>query len=124
MKKILLVDDDKEIRDLIEEFVSSIGLAVISAGSDEEALSLLKSEGPIDGAIIDFWLSRGPSVGLQDRLLETTPNLPILVISGGDGTMSLETTQAVADISGAISFLQKPFTKQELIDEALRLFGS
>ena len=51
----------------------------------------------------------------MDDLRADLAGLPILIISGGNSATDLETTQAIADISGAVAFLQKPFRKKDLL---------
>lgn len=113
---ILLVDDDPDIRALIATILSPMNANVIQASSVAEALTELSSDQPFDLAILDFWLGKQHAVSIMDSITATRPDLPIIMISGGNRTVDLEVTEAISKISGAVTFLQKPFQKATLID--------
>ena len=116
MKTILLVDDDPEVRKIVTRFDENSGYDVYSADSVANALASIESGKVFSAAIIDFWLGQTNAVDLLDTLNEKLPGVPVLMISGGGGNISLETTQAVGTISGVTQFLQKPFRKSELLE--------
>lgn len=114
-ERILLVEDDPEIRRLITRFLVSQRFDVHEAASVSSALAKLDACGPLDLAIVDFWLNGRPAIDVIDGIRKNLPGVPIIVVSGGGRQMDLEKTQAFADISGAVIFVQKPFTKADLL---------
>lgn len=114
-RQILLVEDDPAVRHLIVQFLTRDGATVYEAETLEEARKILRDRSDISLAIIDFFLGSDNAVGLMDDLRADLAGLPILIISGGNSATDLETTQAIADISGAVAFLQKPFRKKDLL---------
>ena len=113
--QILLVEDDPAVRHLIVQFLQLDGADVHEAETLEQARTILSDRNDINLAILDFWLGNDNAVGLMDDLRADLAGLPVLIISGGNAATDLETTQAIADISGAVAFLQKPFRKKDLL---------
>ena len=109
--QILLVEDDPAVRHLIVQFLTRDGATVHEAETLEQARGILRDRSDISLAILDFFLGCDNAVDLRADLA----GLPILIISGGSAATDLETTQAIADISGAVAFLQKPFRKNDLL---------
>ena len=114
-KRILLVEDDPEFRNLVLAFLPVEVYEVIEAESAAVAVEKLSTEMPFDLAIIDFWLGTGHAVSIMDKMGSNSQDTPIVMISGGNGKMDLEATAAIADISGATVFLQKPFQRATLL---------
>lgn len=112
-KKILLVEDDPEQRQLVEIYLSSLECEIVTAGTIDEALSNIHSD--LDLAIVDFWIAGQDISPVLDALLAKHPRLPIIMVTGGQVGTSIETSHAIAKASGAGSFLQKPFTRDTLI---------
>lgn len=115
-KKILLVEDDPDMREMISAFLSSGPYDIALAGSVPAALKRLSQEGPFDLAVLDFWLGRENSISILDMIRSNNQDTPVIVISGGHHRMDLEATAAISEISGAVVFLQKPFQKSTLLD--------
>jgi CheY-like chemotaxis protein len=86
MKKILIVDDEKEIRDLIKERLSQEkGYGVIIAGSGEEALVICKANPP-DLVLLDIAMPGMDGYATCEKLKEDNRavNIPILFLTGKD----------------------------------------
>jgi DNA-binding NtrC family response regulator len=115
-KKILLVDDDPDIRKLIAAFLPSDEYEVIQAADVDAAKCELAKGTYFDLAIFDFWLGKDNAISIMDSVMFEGRVLPVIIISGGNGRMDLEKTEAISDVSGAVVFLQKPFQKSALID--------
>lgn len=114
-KRILLVEDDPEIRCLIVGFLTAGAFEVIEADSVSAAMQKLSSDGPFDLAILDFWLGRNHAISIMDAIVADYDDLPIVMISGGSRKLDLAATESVSAISGARAFLQKPFRKAEFL---------
>jgi DNA-binding NtrC family response regulator len=114
MKKILLIDDNADFCLMIAKQLAGAGYEVESAFDAEAAMNAISSEQAFHAIIVDFWLGKENSLPILDRLSEKQMNTPVILVSGGDGKMSLEATKAVGDLSGVRHFLQKPFSKDEL----------
>lgn len=114
-KRILLVEDDSDIRGIIAAFLSSARYDVVETDNVSTALQNLSNHKPFDLAIVDFWLGKVHAVSIIDAMKTNGYSVPIIIISGGSQSLALESTEAIADISGAVAFLQKPFEKSTLL---------
>ena len=122
-KRVLsLVDDDESMRAATKRLISSVGLEVEDFASAED---FLDSDRCHDSAclILDLRLPGIDGLELQSRLTAANSKVPIVFISGhGDGQERARALEA-----GAIDFLQKPFSEQDLfkaigpfVDDAAR----
>lgn len=111
--RILLVDDDETLRDLVASALRATGQIVTEATDGPTALKLLADEMP-DIAIIDFAMPVMNGAVLASHIAERWPDLPILFASG------MADTQAIERVSGkGAHIVQKPFR----IDELLKAVG-
>lgn len=114
MQKILIVEDDLSLSEMVQELLEDEGFMVLAAPSAERAKELIKTEKP-SLALIDIIL---PGQGGMDLILDlhaTNPDLKI-VITSGKIDMNKSTFKVLAHQFGVIAILPKPFTVEELID--------
>ena len=111
-ERILLVEDDKSVRELTEEMLSKNGYIVFAAANAREAMDIFEKEGgDFDLIFCDVVLpdERGPR--LADRFLKVKPGIGILFGSGYNGDKS--DWRAIRE--GGYLFLQKPFSLPDLL---------
>ncbi len=109
---ILIVDDERDIRDLVSGVLEDEGYQTRTAAHSDEALEEVGNRRP-SLVLLDVWLSGSRLDGLEllQELKARDPDLPILMISG-HGTLDT----AVAAISrGATDFIEKPFDSAQLL---------
>ncbi|BBB11935.1 nitrogen assimilation response regulator NtrX [Sphingopyxis sp. FD7] len=109
---ILIVDDERDICDLVAGVMEDEGYEARTAADSDSALEAIRQRRP-SLALIDVWLqgSRLDGLGLVEAIKAFDPTLPIIVISGHGG---LDT--AVAAIRrGAFDFIEKPFEASRLL---------
>lgn len=109
MLKVLIIEDDKEIRTLVKSSLSIEGFEVITATSLGEASQLLQRQKP-DVIVLDLGLPDGDGEALV-RAARIHDNLPILIISARHQE---EQKVRLLD-AGADDFLTKPFNISELL---------
>lgn len=105
---LMIVDDDRGVRESLSDTFKDEGYEVITAGSGEEAIELLREFAP-DAIFLDIWL---PGMdGIQTlTLIKKSLDVPIIMISAhGD----IETAVKAMKL-GAHDFLQKPLEEKEL----------
>lgn len=106
--KILVVDDEKEIRNLIEIYLKNEGYNVIKASNGEEALEVLEKE-EIQLMILDIMMPKMDGMEVCRRVREYL-NIPILMLSAKSEDMD----KIAGIMTGADDYLTKPFNPLEL----------
>jgi len=111
MKKILLVDDEKDILEFLQYNLEKEGFVVITASDGEEAISLLK-EKP-DLAILDIMMPKlnGFEVCAKIRADKNTADLPVIFLTA----KSSEKDEIKGLELGANDFIQKPISPMKLV---------
>ncbi len=112
MSSILIVDDEKDIRELIGEILKDEGYAIRLAANSDDCMSEINSEAP-SLMILDIWLkdSRMDGIDILKTVKRDNPDIPIVIISG-HGNIEI----AVAAIKqGAYDFIEKPFNIDQLM---------
>ena len=112
MGTVLIVDDEKDIRELISDILTDEGYATALAAESTAAFELINSAPP-DLIILDIWLkeSRLDGIEILKRVKRDNPGIPVVIISG-HGNIEL----AVAAIKqGAYDFIEKPFNIDQLL---------
>lgn len=110
--EILVVDDEADIRMLINGVLSDEGYSVREAGNSDQALEAMRTRRP-SLVILDIWLHNSTLDGLEllQAMLQENPALPVVMISG-HGTIEV----AVSAIRhGAYDFIEKPFKSDRLL---------
>ena len=120
-KKILLIDDDKDLLHLISMRLTAAGYAVATATSGQAGLAAMAASPP-QLVITDLRMDGMDGLALFDVIHREAPALPVVILTA-HGTIP----EAVAATrSGVFGFLTKPFDPKILLDtvaEALRLSG-
>jgi len=101
MKRILVVDDHKEIRDLLSKLFLSTGYEVDTAEDGEVAMKKVK-ENRYDLVVTDYMMPKMDGIDLLKRLKMENPRLSILMMSGS------MVEEAFFTQLGADAFLAKP----------------
>jgi nitrogen-specific signal transduction histidine kinase len=83
--RILLVEDDLDLKDMAAETLTGIGLEVITTDSAESALDLLAAEGPFDTLVTDIMLPGISGIELVAKARESEPGLQVLYMTGHSG---------------------------------------
>src|SRR6202012_3019741 len=108
--KILVVDDDDEIRSLLQAVLTREGFDVEPAKDAASARKILGARQAIDLIILDIMMPGEDGLTFCQRLRETR-NVPILMVSA----RSLSVDRSIGLESGADDYLPKPFERRELV---------
>jgi two-component system nitrogen regulation response regulator NtrX len=109
---ILIVDDEKDIRDLVAGVLSDEGYETRTAANSGDALAAVDQRRP-SLVLLDVWLHGSPMDGLEvlDAIKAREPDLPVIIFSGHG---NIDT--AVSAIGrGAMDFIEKPFEAERLL---------
>src|SRR5437868_3208536 len=109
--RILIVDDEEVLRDVLDAVLRREGFAVVLAASGEEALSVLDGDSAVDLVILDVMLPGISGIDTLRAIRISNPQLPVIVItafSSIDGAIE-------AMKHGAFHYIPKPFKNEEVI---------
>ncbi|SPH17793.1 Nitrogen regulation protein NR(I) [Defluviimonas aquaemixtae] len=112
MSDILIVDDERDIRELISDILKDEGFTTRLAANSDDCMAEINAEPPAL-MILDIWLkdSRMDGIDILKTVKRDNPDVPIIIISG-HGNIEI----AVAAIKqGAYDFIEKPFNLDQLI---------
>ncbi|NCQ23464.1 MAG: sigma-54-dependent Fis family transcriptional regulator [Rhodobacteraceae bacterium CG17_big_fil_post_rev_8_21_14_2_50_63_15] len=112
MSDILIVDDERDIRELISEILKDEGFSTRMASNSDEAMAAIAAERP-GLLILDIWLkdSNMDGIDILKAVKRDYPEVPVVIISG-HGNIEI----AVAAIKqGAYDFIEKPFNIDQLM---------
>jgi len=114
--KVLLVDDDKDLLQLIAMRLTAAGYAVTAVESGEQALASLAVARP-QVVVTDLRMQGMDGLALFDAIYQNSPSLPVIILTA-HGTIpdAVHATQL-----GAFGFLTKPVDKQELLDQVQKV---
>ena len=112
MARILIIDDETALRDVLARLFEREGHEVSTAGDGVEGLQLWREQGAAV-VILDIHMPRSDGIETLVQLRALAPALPVIVISGGDQTRALGLL-ADARLLGATRTLPKPFSLSEL----------
>ncbi len=107
--RILVVDDDPEMRSLLNDELSDEGYEVIQAEDGSEAALKMKKES-FNLLITDMRMAKGGGLELLDSAKEFNPGMPVIVITAfGDWPALMNAYEGVV-----FAFISKPFKMNEL----------
>ncbi|MGB8623465.1 MAG: sigma-54 dependent transcriptional regulator, partial [Paracoccaceae bacterium] len=112
MGDILIIDDERDIRELISDILKDEGFTTRLAGNSDECMAEINAEPPAL-MILDIWLkdSRMDGIDILSTVKRDNPDIPVVIISG-HGNIEI----AVAAIrQGAYDFIEKPFNIDQLL---------
>src|SRR5437660_1811976 len=118
-KSILVVDDEKPQRDILQEILTSAGYDVTSAASGEAALKFAKDRS-FDLALTDLKMTGMDGIELLQQLLAHDSSIIVILLTA-HGTID---SAKDALRRGAFDYLQKPFDREKLLQTIKRALGT
>ena len=108
---VFIIDDDRGMRQSIQDLVESVGLRAESFATGGEFLERKRTNDP-SCLVLDVRLPQISGLDFQRQLAESGMKIPIIFVTAhGDVPMSVRALK-----SGAVEFLTKPFRDQDLLD--------
>ena len=109
--RILVVDDEESIREIVSSMLATAGYKCHQAGSGNEALALLESGEKFELMLSDLMMANLDGIGLLERTKERFPDMPVVMV-----TAVHDISVALAAIrNGAYDYLLKPFEREQLL---------
>ena len=114
--RILVVDDEEAIREIVASMLNTAGYACKQAGSGMEALAVLTSGEEFELMLSDLMMADLDGIGLLERTKEKYPDMPVVMV-----TAVHDISVALAAIrNGAYDYLLKPFEREQLLNTVSR----
>ena len=125
--RIVVTDDDPDIRDTLKAMLETRGYAVTTAAGPEEGMEQIKGEKP-DLAILDVMMSTWQDGFDMARELKSDPELksmPILMLTGVREKTGIDFKSTVGDPTWlpVDAFLEKPVDPKTLLEQVEKLLG-
>lgn len=109
MFRILIADDEEEIRNLLELYLQNAGYEVVKAGTGKEALDVMRSQ-KIDLCLLDIMMPEMDGFHVLKEL-RTFSNMPVIILSAKD-----QDTDKILGLNlGADDYIVKPFNPLEAV---------
>src|SRR5215467_4312719 len=110
-ERILVVDDEEPIREIISSMLNAAGYRTRQACSGMEALAILNATGEFELMLSDLMMAEMDGVALLERSKEKYPDMPVIMV-----TAVHDISVALAAIrNGAYDYLLKPFEREQLL---------
>ncbi len=110
-KRILVVDDERNIIRALRGILEDEGYIVSEAQNGAEALQMVAAAPPPDLVLLDIWLPDTDGVVLLQSIKSTHPSIPVVMMSG-HGTIELAVRSTKL---GAYDFIEKPLSMEKII---------
>lgn len=114
MKRILVIDDDIRIAELIQIWLQEAGYEVLIASDGQEGLKIQR-ENPVDLIITDIFMPQREGTGVLVDVYDEFPQTKVIVISGGGASDQVDYFE-LSRLLGAVKVFHKPFDMQELLE--------
>lgn len=114
MSKILVVDDDVQMRTMISQMLEREGYTISTAGNGKEALTRYR-QGHSDLVVLDILMPEMDGIEATMQLKREFPGIRILAMSGGRRALSPQFNLDSAMVLGVQGALAKPFTREQLL---------
>ncbi|MFP7754582.1 response regulator [Thermodesulfobacteriota bacterium B35] len=121
MKRILVVDDEEQIRSMLTQMLEHEGYEVHAAENGEEGMTLI-GRYAFDLVITDMIMPVKDGLKFIMELVREYPDLKIMAISGG-GAIKAERYLTMASYLGDIATLEKPFKRDVLLEMVKQQFA-
>jgi DNA-binding NtrC family response regulator len=112
MRKILIVDDEEKLREILQFFLKRAGFETAQAADGEEALELIKKYN-YSMVITDLKMPKMDGMTLLKEIKKVDPDCPVLILTAyGNPETGFQ-----AGREGALGYITKPFEEKEVVDK-------
>jgi CheY-like chemotaxis protein len=122
---ILIIDDDEMVRRTAKILLDANGFETVTAADGKSGINAIKGRS-FDAAIVDLFMPGMDGLETTKAIRKLNPQLPIIAASGfmfGGSCPEMPNFQEIAEESGAISTLYKPFKPKDLLQAIQKAIG-
>ena len=113
MARILIIDDNEEIRRLLRRVLESAQYEILEAGDGDEGLKRVEEE-PVDLVITDIFMPEKDGLEMLREMRKTHPGMRVIAMSGGGQLGNMDILR-MARSFGAFRVMAKPFNFREML---------
>ncbi len=115
-KRLLIVDDEEDLRNLLSQFLATKGYEVQSAEDGEKAIELLYANS-FDVVLLDIQMPKLGGIGVLKYINQHTPQTKVIILTGyGDLKNAMEAKEY-----GASDFINKPYKLEDILSTIERV---
>ncbi len=122
MKRILVIDDDDQLRQMIRQILERSHYDVLDAPNGKEGIAIYRRDNP-DLVITDIFMPEKEGLETIRELRREYPEVKIIAISGGSPKTEGFSSLQFAIGFGALKTLAKPFSRDQLLQLVRELLG-
>lgn len=122
MSRLILVEDDPQVRGMLSETLQQEGYEVAEASNGREAITLYR-QAPADLVITDIIMPEQDGVETIHALRREFPDVKVIAISGGSANIRGDYLLGTANALGAIKTFNKPVDMNELLETVKSVLG-
>jgi CheY-like chemotaxis protein len=123
MKRILVIDDDPQLREMVSVMLAHAGYDVVDADDGREGIRLYRQQ-PADLVITDIFMPETEGLQVIRELRKEFPAVRVIAMSGGGNKIGEFPALPLAEQLGAMFVLQKPFLLEELLGVVRKALGA
>jgi CheY-like chemotaxis protein len=123
MKRILLIEDDDAVREMLGEILRQGGFDVSTAANGKEGIEVFEQQ-VVDLVVTDLFMPTLDGAETIFAIRRLKPDFKIIAISGGRRIIGPEHLESVVRHMGVNHFLAKPFTTDQLLKMVTELLNS
>jgi len=114
--RILVVEDDPAVRDIVARLLERAGYVVVSAADGIDALETAGRSAPIDVLVTDVIMPNGSGIELAEQMMDAYPHIGVVLLSG----YTAETLDLDRVVGRGARFVPKPVTQSQLLQAVLQ----
>ena len=122
MKRILVIDDDMQIRQMLRQMLERHGYEVVDAPDGKEGIKLYR-QAPTNLIITDIIMPEKEGIETIIELRRDFPDVKIIAISGGSDALDAQNCLSYVKRLGVSHTFTKPFEQKELLKAIQELLG-
>ncbi|ARN55681.1 response regulator [Sedimentisphaera salicampi] len=122
MTKILVIDDDSQILEMVTEFLADAGYEVFGASDGDKGVELFREKSP-DLVITDIIMPGKEGIGTLMDIKNQAPDVKAIAISGGGRVVRASDALKDASFFGAEEIIEKPFSCDNLLETVKKVLG-
>ncbi|MES2638748.1 MAG: response regulator [Myxococcota bacterium] len=122
MARVLVIDDNEDLRELMQMMLEGAGYTIELAADGQAGMAAQRAQ-PADLVVTDLFMPAQDGIETILQLRSEFPNVKVLAVSGGGKVSQAQSYLQIAKQIGADAILSKPFEQEDLLRTVRELLG-